>query len=114
MNSCNQLNSLALAYLGDAVYELYIRNYLVTKNLVKVNELQKESLKFVAAKSQATILEKLIEKYSLFNINIKLEDNTINELKKNLEYLNTLSYFEEANLDLEKIKLITEIDKLLI
>lgn len=65
MNSCNQLNSLALAYLGDAVYELYIRKYLLSKNLVKVNELQKESLKFVAAKSQATILEKLIEKQFL-------------------------------------------------
>ena len=64
--------------------------------------------------SNIDIKEKLIEKYSLFNINIKLEDNTINELKKNLEYLNTLSYFVEANLDLEKIKLITEIDKLLI
>ena len=31
------VNSLVLAYLGDAVYEEYIRMYLVEKNINKVN-----------------------------------------------------------------------------
>ena len=38
-------NSLTLAYIGDAVYELYIRNYLVNKGIVKVNNLQHEAIK---------------------------------------------------------------------
>ena len=109
--------------------KLYQNNYQYLMNIFKENNLDiskyEEFNNFISSAyltiannllitSNIDIKEKLIEKYSLFNINIKLEDNTINELKKNLEYLNTLSYFEEANLDLEKIKLITEIDKLLI
>ena len=54
-------NSLVLAYIGDCVYELYIRKYLIDKNIAKVNDLQKEACKFVSAKAQ--------EKYLLYLIN---------------------------------------------
>ena len=54
------MNNLVLAYLGDAVYELYIREYLVNKGYVKVNDLQNESLKYVSAKSQSDHLERLV------------------------------------------------------
>lgn len=55
-----ELNVLALAYLGDAVYEIYIRKHLINKGIVKVNELQKEAIKFVSASGQALYLKKLI------------------------------------------------------
>lgn len=54
------MNNLVLAYLGDAVYELYIREYLINKGFVKVNDLQNESLKYVSAKSQSNHLERLL------------------------------------------------------
>ncbi len=54
------MNNLVLAYLGDAVYELYIRKYLIDSGICKVNELQTASLEFVSAKSQRRILEELI------------------------------------------------------
>ena len=54
------MNNLVLAYLGDAVYELYIREYLIKRGIVKVNDLQTESLKYVTAKSQSDHLERLI------------------------------------------------------
>ena len=54
------MNNLVLAYLGDAVYELYIREYLISKNICKVNDLQNESLKYVSAKSQSSHLDRLI------------------------------------------------------
>ena len=54
------LNSLVLAYLGDAVYEVYIRKHLINKGLCKVNELQKESIKYVSACAQSSYLEKMI------------------------------------------------------
>ena len=54
------MNNLVLAYLGDAVYELYIREYLISKGFCKVNDLQNESLKYVSAKSQSEHLERLI------------------------------------------------------
>lgn len=50
---------LILAYLGDAVFELYVREHLINNQIKKVNELQKESLKYVSATSQRKILEKL-------------------------------------------------------
>lgn len=60
------MNNLVLAYLGDAVYELFIREYLIGQGLAKVNELQKASLTYVSAVSQRKILEDL-EKRSIFS-----------------------------------------------
>ncbi len=53
------INSLVLAYLGDAIYEVYIRKYLINKGICKVNDLQKEAVKYVSAKSQSDFLEKM-------------------------------------------------------
>ena len=58
-------NVLTLAYLGDAVYEIYIREYLIKKNISKVDKLQKEAIKYVRAKAQAKIIKKLIEQEQL-------------------------------------------------
>ena len=55
------INVLALAYLGDAIYEIYIREYLLNKNIVKVKELQEEAIKYVSAKNQSEFLKKIIE-----------------------------------------------------
>ena len=55
------MNSLVLAYLGDSVYELYVREYLVNKNICKVNDLQKEAVKYVSAKAQEEFLLNLID-----------------------------------------------------
>lgn len=54
-------NSLVLAYIGDAIFEVKVREYLIKKGLVKVNDLQKEALQFVSAKRQALFLKKLLE-----------------------------------------------------
>jgi ribonuclease-3 family protein len=55
------INVLALAYLGDSVYEIYIREYLIKKGIEKVKNLQEEAIKFVSAKSQASFLKKMID-----------------------------------------------------
>lgn len=54
------INVLVLAYLGDTIYENYIRKYLVLKNISNVNALQNEAVKYVSATSQATYVKKLI------------------------------------------------------
>ena len=59
MNS--NLNVLALAYLGDAVYELRVRTYLLNNGIEKVNNLQKESIKYVSAKSQAAFIKNMLD-----------------------------------------------------
>ena len=55
-----EVNSLVLAYLGDTVYENYVRLYLIKKGINHVKDLQEESLKYVSAKSQSRILRTLI------------------------------------------------------
>ena len=58
----NTINVITLAYLGDSIYEVYIRNSLIKKGIAKVSDLQKEAVKYVSAKAQANILTDLIEK----------------------------------------------------
>lgn len=55
----NMMSPLTWAYVGDAVYELYIRNYLVNTTDLKPHKLHIESIKYVKAKSQAQMLEVL-------------------------------------------------------
>ena len=54
-------NMLVLAYLGDSIYEVYIRKYLVDLGIAKVKDLQAESIKYVSAKSQASYLKELMD-----------------------------------------------------
>ena len=56
-----QLNALALAYMGDAVYEQAVREHLLRSGRVRPNILHKEATKYVSAKSQATILKEMLE-----------------------------------------------------
>lgn len=55
------MNSLVLAYIGDCIYELYVRKYLINKGIVKVNLLQKEAIKYVSANSQAEYLKGMLD-----------------------------------------------------
>ena len=57
----NLINIITLAYIGDAVYEVYVREYLIKNGIAKVEELQKEAVKYVSAKSQAKILTYLLD-----------------------------------------------------
>ena len=50
---------LSLAFLGDSIHSLYIRNYLITKANFKVKELHSMATKYVKAKSQSIVIENL-------------------------------------------------------
>ena len=56
----NLLSPLTWAYVGDAVYELYIRTNLVNNTKLKPHKLHIESIKYVRAKAQADILKKIM------------------------------------------------------
>ena len=55
-----EINSLVLAYLGDTIYEDYVRMYLIKLGIANVNDLQTESIKYSSAKAQAEIVKRLI------------------------------------------------------
>ena len=78
----NEINVLVLAYLGDSVYENYIRKYLINTGIGNVNDLQSESIKYVSAKAQAKYMDLLI------NDNILNEDE-LNVFKRARNYKTT-------------------------
>ena len=51
---------LVLAYLGDCIYENYVRHFLINKKIANVNDLQTASINYVSAKAQAKFLNELI------------------------------------------------------
>jgi ribonuclease-3 family protein len=53
-----QLNPLVLAFIGDAIYEVFIRAYLVDKNReMSVHKLHVEAISFVKAHSQSEFMK---------------------------------------------------------
>lgn len=57
----NQLSPLTWAYVGDCVFELYIRTYLIDRTNLKPHKLHIESIKYVKASSQAKMLNEIYE-----------------------------------------------------
>lgn len=55
-----QLNPLVLAYVGDAVFEVIVRQYVVSRPNHRPNHLHREAVKFVSAKAQARSLQTLL------------------------------------------------------
>jgi len=56
-----EINVLVLAYLGDTIYENYVRKHLINKKIGNVNDLQTMSINYVSAVNQAKFLQKLMD-----------------------------------------------------
>lgn len=54
-------NPLVMAYMGDTIYEQYIREHLIRSGISKIGDLQQHSLNYVSANSQRKHLEHLID-----------------------------------------------------
>ena len=61
MNNISQISAAALAYLGDSVLELIIRERLILKGIEKPGRLNDEARKFVTAVSQNVAYLKIAE-----------------------------------------------------
>ena len=57
----NEINILVMAYLGDSVYELKIREYLISLGIQKTDKLQKMAMSYVPAKKQCEFINYLID-----------------------------------------------------
>lgn len=60
MKNWQEMNALTLAYLGDAVFELWVRKHLLEQGYEKVKELHYEAVKYVKASTQARILRQIM------------------------------------------------------
>lgn len=103
MIDTTNINVLALAYLGDSIYEVYIRKCLIEKGIVNVKKLQEEAIKYVSAKGQAYYLNLLIE-------NNKLTEEEINIIHRGR---NHKSHKAPKNTDVNTYKLSTGFETLI-
>lgn len=61
ISDAKMLSPLVWAYVGDSVYELFIRTHLINNSNAKPHKLHIESIKYVKAKAQADILKKITD-----------------------------------------------------
>lgn len=54
------MSSLGLAHLGDGVFELMVRAWLCLHGKVKVKDLHRATVRYVAAPAQAAAMERLL------------------------------------------------------
>lgn len=59
-NDVKSMNTTALAYLGDAVYELKIRKKLLQKNKGDVGKIYKMAIKYVSSDGQSKAVKELL------------------------------------------------------
>ncbi len=80
-------NVLVLAYLGDSIYEIYIRLFLIEKGIAKVKDLQKEAVQYVSASSQEKFLMKMMDENFLkeeeLEIVYRARNHKVNHKPKN-------------------------------
>lgn len=58
----NEYSPLVLAYIGDAVFEVYVRTLLVHKGNLPVHLLHRSSIQYVKAKAQSDVIHDLMDK----------------------------------------------------
>ncbi len=78
MIKAKEINALALAYLGDAIYEVYIREHVLLKGNYKQNILHQRSIAYVSAKAQAKIIKEMQSK-------LTVEENDVVKRGRNMK-----------------------------
>ena len=96
-----QISPLSLAYIGDAVYEVYIRSYIMHRENMPVSKLHKASTRFVSAKAQAQIVKGIMD---------ILTDEEITTYKRGR---NAHSYTSAKNADIVDYRMATGFEALI-
>lgn len=55
------LSGLTLAYIGDAIYEVYIRDFLIRSGQTRPNQLHRLATHYVSAKAQHFLMEEMLQ-----------------------------------------------------
>lgn len=86
-----QINAVTLAFVGDTVYSLYVRERLALSGCGKVAQLQKVAAQVVSAKGQSEFLDKLLplfteEEYDIFRRGRNAKKGSKSKSASALEY----------------------------
>lgn len=95
-----EYNGTSLAYLGDAVLSLFIRERMMASGMQHAKQMQQLSIRYVSAKAQAQILEALLNA-QFFNddeMDIVLRGRNSNT-KSHAKNTNILTYRKASGLE---------------
>ena len=85
----NLLNGLSLAYIGDAVFELKIREYIISLGFTKVNDIHNRVIKFTSGQAQAKFIHYFLENNILTENELVIfkrgRNSHVNTSRKNLD-----------------------------
>ena len=88
----NLLNGADYAYIGDACYELHIRNYVLNKGLTKLLDLHKASVKYVSKTAQNKIIKTLMPELTEEEVDIFKRGRNYKYKKNDNEYINASGF----------------------
>lgn len=102
-NKYYQMNAIKLAYIGDAVFSLFVREHFVNEDGIKNKELNKQVNLVVCAKNQAKLLNDIIPDLSdeeldivkrarNLHINNKAKNSTFQEYSLATQYEALIGY----------------------
>ena len=77
-----KMNTTALAFLGDAVYELYIRDIMVNAGMTDPNAMHKACTRYVRAEAQAMAIKEMMKEF------LTEEENALVKRARNHKTLN--------------------------
>ena len=86
------MNGLSLAYIGDAYFEILVRQYLLEKGITKVNELHKEAIKFTSGEAQAKFIDLFMQDNILTDSEIEIYKKGRNSATSHRKNLSSAEY----------------------
>ena len=67
-SSPEQMQALALAYIGDSIYDIMSREYVMKNHLGKINDLHRTVSTLFSARAQASFMKNILENNILTDI----------------------------------------------
>ena len=86
------LTGADLAFIGDAYYELYVRNYVLHKGYTKLRDLHTHCVEYVSRTSQNKIILKLMEELTEEEIVVFKRGRNFDYKNKDSEYVNASGF----------------------
>lgn len=87
-------NGLALAYIGDAVYETEIRKHLLSLGYTKVNDLHKHAIKYTSGEAQASVIRYFKDNNIISEIELDFyrrgRNSSVSKIRKNITRMDYL------------------------
>lgn len=86
------LTGADLAFIGDAYFELYIRNYVLHKGFTKLRDLHTKCVNYVSRTSQNKIITTLLPELSEEEVNVFKRGRNFDYKNKDSEYINASGF----------------------